>query len=100
MLDGSAEAIEFRVKPDFPYIGIPLRDMSLQKNILIGGIIRGRRALIPTGTETIMEDDRVVVISSGHRLLELSDIVDSGNTNPPRPTGVAPAFSGVQRETV
>ncbi|MBQ2513507.1 MAG: Trk system potassium transporter TrkA [Clostridia bacterium] len=100
VLDGSAEAIEFRVKPDFPYIGIPLRDMSLQKNILIGGIIRGRRALIPTGTETIMEDDRVVVISSGHRLLELSDIVDSGNTNPPRPTGVAPAFSAVQRETV
>jgi len=75
VFDGTAEAIEFEVKEDFRYLDVPLRDMKMKKNILIAGIIRGRRPIIPSGDETIIAGDRVVVISSGHRLGDITDII-------------------------
>ena len=76
VLDGSAEAIEFEVKQDYSRLGIPLRDMNLKKNILVAGIIRGSRPIIPSGNESIQPGDRVVVISSGMRLGDISDITE------------------------
>ena len=76
VLDGSAEAIEFEVKEDFSRLGIPLKDMNLKKNILVAGIIRGSKPIIPSGGESIQPGDRVVVISSGTRLRDISDITE------------------------
>ncbi|MBP5271050.1 MAG: Trk system potassium transporter TrkA [Clostridia bacterium] len=76
VLDGSAEAIEFKVNGDFRYLGVPLRDVSMRKNVLIAGIIRKGRAIIPSGDESILEGDRVVVISSGLRLGDITDLIE------------------------
>ena len=49
--------------------------MRLKPNILIAGILRSRKALIPSGDDMILQGDRVVVIAGGHRLNDLSDII-------------------------
>jgi trk system potassium uptake protein TrkA len=75
LMDGSVEALEFSVQQDFEYIDIPLKEMSLKKNILIAGIIRGRMPIIPSGNDVIKAGDKVIVFASGMRLETLSDIV-------------------------
>ncbi len=75
LMDGSVEALEFNVSQDFKGANIPLKDLPLKSNILIAGIIRGRKSIIPTGMDVIMPGDRVVVIAAGQQLLDLSDIL-------------------------
>ena len=73
--DGKAEVLEFNVKGDFSCCDVPLREMTLKPNILIAGIVRGRRAIIPSGNDCIYAGDKVIVIAAGHVLLDLSDII-------------------------
>ena len=75
LMDGSVEALEFNVSADFKGANIPLKDLSLRPNTLIAGIIRKRKANIPTGNDVILPGDRVVVIVSGEKLMDLSDIL-------------------------
>lgn len=75
IMDGKAEALEFNVLPNFPLLQTPLKDMQLKSNILIAGIIRGRKAIIPTGLDMILPGDRVVVIAANQHLQDLSDII-------------------------
>lgn len=76
LMDDKAEALEFNTKEDAKIIGIPLKDLKLKKNILIGGIIRERKTIIPGGNDMILNGDKVVVIASNHRLQDLSDILE------------------------
>lgn len=75
LMDGSVEALEFLVQPDFEYLDIPLKEMHFKQNILIAGIIRGRMPIIPAGNDVIKAGDKVVVFASGMRLQTLSDII-------------------------
>ena len=76
IMDDKAEVLEFNVKSDFKQVNIPLRDLTLKKNILIAGIIRDRKPIIPAGDDCIMKHDKViVVVGSDQRLNDLSDII-------------------------
>lgn len=75
LMDGSVEALEFKVSSDFKGTNIPLKELSLKPNILIAGIIRGRKANIPNGNDIILPGDKVVVIASGQKVMDLSDIL-------------------------
>ena len=57
-------------------INIPFKELTTKPNILVAGIIRGRKSIIPTGDDMIRSGDRVVIISAGRRLNELSEIVE------------------------
>jgi trk system potassium uptake protein TrkA len=74
--DGMAEVLEFKVASDFRFCDIPLRELHLKQNILIAGIIRGRRPLIPSGNDCITAGDKVIVIVAGHVLCDLADIME------------------------
>jgi len=74
LMDDKAEALEFIVRPDFPMLTIPLKEMKLKPNILLVGILRGRKAIIPSGDDMILPGDRVVVLTTGHQLHDLADI--------------------------
>ncbi len=76
LVDGKAEALEFNVLPDFEYCNIQLKDMKLKKNVLIAGIIRQRKPIIPSGSDVIMSGDKVIVVTSGRILGDLSDIME------------------------
>ncbi len=75
IMDDRAEVLEFKAGADFRGLGIPLRDLTLKKNILIAGIIRDRKAIIPTGHDKFESGDRVIVVAAGSRLNDLSDIL-------------------------
>ncbi len=75
IMDDNAEVLEFNANSDFEGIGVPLKNTRLRKNILIGGIIRERKAIIPTGDDKILQGDRVIVVAAGVRLNDLSDIL-------------------------
>ena len=75
LMDGKAEALEFRVQADFPMTNVPLKQMKLKPGILITGILRGRHALIPAGDDVILAGDRVIVLAAGRRIDDLSDIL-------------------------
>lgn len=75
VMDGLAEAHEFIVLPDFKFTEIPLKDLRISPNILVAGIVRGHKAIIPCGDDVIKEKDRVIVIATGkNQVYKLSDI--------------------------
>ncbi|MBE6008131.1 MAG: Trk system potassium transporter TrkA [Lachnospiraceae bacterium] len=75
LMDGQAEALEFNVRNDFEHINIPFKDLEFKSNILIAGIIRGKESIIPGGNDYILPGDNVIVLASGHKLNDLSDII-------------------------
>ena len=75
ILDGKAEAIEFTVHSDCVLTGIPLAEMRLRSGILIAGIIRGRKTIIPSGTDCIYVGDHIIVLAAGMQIHQLTDIL-------------------------
>ena len=75
IMDGRAEALEFNVHQGSKITDIPLKDLQPKSNILIAGIIRGRKTIIPGGDDVIMHGDKVIVIARDQRLQDLSDII-------------------------
>lgn len=77
LMDGSVEALEFNVQSDFKAQHIPLKEMKLKKDVLIAGIIRKRKAFVPTGNDEIVAGDKVVIIakSDDQKMNDLSDVL-------------------------
>ncbi len=75
LMNGAAEALEFEAQADHKYSGIPLKDLRLKPNTLVAGIVRGRKAMIPTGNDAILPGDKVVILSAGKKISDLADIV-------------------------
>lgn len=75
LMDGKAEALEFRVQPDFKGVDIPLKVLALQPDILIAGIVRGRKVILPSGDDVIMAGDKVIVLAARKQMEDLADIM-------------------------
>jgi trk system potassium uptake protein TrkA len=75
IMGGGAEALEFNVGYDFKAADVQLKDVSLKQGVLIAGIIRGRKTIIPSGSDVILPGDRVVIVASGKKFSDLSDII-------------------------
>ena len=75
LMDDRVEALEFRVQTDFPMTNVPLKDMRLKSGILIAGIIRNRKTIIPSGVDVILPGDRVIVLSAASGMHDLSDVL-------------------------
>ena len=75
IMDDKAEALSFVILPDCELIGKPLRNLKLKKNILIAGISRQRKTIIPSGDDFIMAGDKVIVIAAGTRMQDISDVL-------------------------
>lgn len=77
LMDGSVEALEFNVQADFKGQHIPLKDMQLKNNVLIAGIIRKRKAFVPTGDDEIVVGDKIIVIAKAteQKMNDLADIL-------------------------
>jgi trk system potassium uptake protein TrkA len=77
IMDGRAEALEFKVTDAFPGRGIPLRVLKPRRGYLIACIIRGRQTIFPRGEDSIQAGDRVIVVTTHMGLNSLSEIMDS-----------------------
>ena len=63
IMDSKAEAMEFIVPGDAPYVGIPFKNLTIQPNTIVAAIARGREVIIPSGGDILLGEDRVVVIT-------------------------------------
>ncbi len=74
LMDDKVEALEFIVKDGLDFLGVPFKDLNLKPNILIAGIIRDRKTIIPSGEDMLLAGDKVVVLAANQRINNLSDI--------------------------
>lgn len=75
LMDDRAEAVEFLVQDEPTLVNIPLKQLTLKPNILIAGIIRNRKPIIPAGDDRILAGDKVVLLVAGQHLQEIKDIL-------------------------
>lgn len=76
LLNGRLEALEFRVRKDYDFLGIPLKDLRLKKNLLVACIYRNNKVIVPGGNDCLMKGDSVIVVTTGRKLQEFADIVE------------------------
>ncbi len=75
IMDSDAEALEFLIPENCPVANQPLKELKLKKNVLIAGIKRGRKAIIPSGENQILPGDRVILLVAGRRINDIADII-------------------------
>ncbi|MBQ6825929.1 MAG: Trk system potassium transporter TrkA [Clostridia bacterium] len=75
IMDNKVEALEFKVKPDFPKLKVSFKELKLKKNVLIAGIMRDRESIIPAGDDMLLAGDRVIILAANQRINTLSDIL-------------------------
>ncbi len=74
LAENRLEAIEFIVRHDPDYVGIPLKELRLRPGFLIAGIIRGSKRIVPSGNDCLKVNDSVVVVTTHNKLTSLEDI--------------------------
>lgn len=73
--DDAVEALEFRVRSNSRVTGIPLQELNLKDNLQVISINRHGKIILPQGSDKIMCDDTVVVITKHKGLSDLDDIL-------------------------
>jgi len=76
ILDNQAEALEFSICENCPVAGIPLAELPLKKNLLVGCINRHGSIRIPRGSDTIQPGDTVIIVTTNKGLRDISDILE------------------------
>ena len=74
-IGNKAEALEFTVPDGFEGVNIPLKQLTLKKNVLIGGIVRNNEFILPSGDSTLNVGDRVIVVTEAKQFTKLSQIL-------------------------
>ena len=75
ILDGKAEALEFRIRENSPISGKTIESLSLRSGILIACINRGGKIIIPSGKDVIMNGDTVIVVTTNKGFKDIGDIL-------------------------
>lgn len=75
MFDHRVEAIEFRVYEKSAVTGIPLKDLTLKKNLLISFINRNGDIIIPSGHDSIEVGDTVMIVTTHTGFNDIQDIL-------------------------
>ena len=76
ILDNQAEALEFAIRENSPVTGIPLSELNLKKNLLVGYLNRNGQVRIPRGQDTIQVGDTVIIVTSQKGLRDITDILE------------------------
>lgn len=69
------EALQFHVLNGSKVKDIPLNELKLLDNLIVAFIIRNGKAIFPAGTDAIMNNDRVIVVTTNHNLRDIDDIL-------------------------
>lgn len=75
ILDNRAEALEFAIREKSAVTDIPLSELSLKKNLLIGCINRHGKIRSPRGQDSIQVGDTVIIVTTQKGLHDIQDIL-------------------------
>lgn len=76
LANGKAEALEFNITDKSGITDIPLQQLNIRQNTLIGCIYRNGQVIFPGGSDMIKVGDTVMVVLSGYRLSDIEDILE------------------------
>lgn len=71
LMDGKIEFIEFKIDIKDKNLNIPLKDLKLKRNILLGCIIRDMTTIIPRGDDMLMPGDTALVATINRQIARL-----------------------------
>ncbi len=74
--DDRVEALEFLIKENSPVVGIPLAELKLKKNVIIGCITHKGKTSIAKGQSVIQVGDAVILITTRTGLHDIRDVVN------------------------
>jgi trk system potassium uptake protein TrkA len=75
--DGQAEAMEFVADENTLHCDVPLKKLTLKKNVLIVCITHGSRLEIPNGDSSFQKGSTVIVVTGADRVIyQLNDIFE------------------------
>jgi len=77
ILDGKAEALEFKINKQSPISNTAIENLSLKENVLIACINRAGRIIAPRGKDVIMPNDTVIVVTTSKGFKDIGDILDN-----------------------
>lgn len=77
LMDGKIEFIEFKVDEKDKNLNVPLKNLKMKRNMLIGCIIRDFATIIPRGDDVILPGDTVLVAVINRQIARLEDIFAS-----------------------
>lgn len=75
MYDHRVEAIEFMIDKESEVTGITLADMSLKNNLVIALINRGGKIFMPSGSDSLMVGDSVMIVTTHTGFNSIVDIL-------------------------
>ena len=76
ILDNKAEALEFAVHEKSEVVGVPLAELNLKKNLLVGYLNHNGVVKIPRGQDTIQVGDTVIIVTTHKGLRDICDIIE------------------------
>lgn len=76
LMDDRVEALEFIIHKNCEIKEIRLEKLRLRKNILIAGINRKGRMIVPGGQDSFLEGDSVIVVTTMSGLRNIEDILE------------------------
>ena len=74
LMDGKIEFIEFKIDSNDKNLNIPLKNLRLKRNILLGCIIRDGRTIIPRGDDMLKPGDSALIATIKRQIARLEDI--------------------------
>ena len=74
-MNGRVEALEFLLEKKSSIIGVKLADLNLKSNVLIAGIVRDGRLIIPGGQDAFQVGDTVIVVTTHLGFHEIFNIL-------------------------
>ena len=73
--NNQVEMIEFNIITDSKVLGHKLKDLDINKNILIAFIVRDNKQIFPSGNDEIKLNDHVVIINYKQKIEHIDDIL-------------------------
>ena len=64
LAEGSIDVYQVRVGDSFAALGKPLREVTLPPAVMIAAIQRGPQTFVPNADDTVLTDDRLLVIGT------------------------------------
>jgi trk system potassium uptake protein TrkA len=61
--EGQAEVVEFTVQQGSPLLRAPLMKLGLPKGLIVGALIRGNKAVVPKGADSMQAGDSVIMFA-------------------------------------
>jgi len=76
ILNGKAEALEFRIKDKSPITDKSLSELNIRKDVLVACINRNGKILIPRGNDKITVGDTVIIVTTIAGFEDITDIIE------------------------